>query len=117
VNADDSSRAKTREVMAAALLRTLENIGSFARETRAEVPAALPAPSEIGEGDADPLGAPLDIREVGRLIGCSAWTVRQKYVPLGLPHLRSGANGKLIFYKNQVVHWLLEQQRKGGFHK
>ena len=62
----------------------------------------------------DLLGEPLGIQEVGQLIGCSAWTVRQKYVPAGLPHLRSGPNGKLIFYKNQVIHWLLERQRKGA---
>ena len=62
----------------------------------------------------DLLGEPLGIHEVGQLIGCSAWTVRQKYVPAGLPHLRSGPNGKLIFYKNQVIDWLLERQRKGA---
>ena len=61
------------------------------------------------------LGQPLSIREAAKLIGCSSWTVRQKYVPLGLPHLRSGPNGKLIFYKNQIIHWLIERQQKGGF--
>lgn len=61
------------------------------------------------------LGQPLSIREAAQLIGCSSWTVRQKYVPLGLPHLRSGPNGKLIFYKNQIIRWLLERQQKGGF--
>jgi len=59
------------------------------------------------------LGQPLSIKEAAKLIGCSAWTVRQKYVPLGLPHLRSGPNGKLIFYKNQIIRWLLERQQKG----
>lgn len=62
----------------------------------------------------EPLGEPLTIREVAGIIGCSPWTVRQRYVPLGLPHLRSRPNGKLIFYKNQVIHWLLTQQQKGG---
>jgi hypothetical protein len=66
------------------------------------------------DGLSDPLGEPLSICEVAGLIGCSAWTVRQKYLPLGLPHLRSGPNGKLIFYKNQVIHWLLTLQQKGG---
>ena len=61
------------------------------------------------------LGDALSIREAAKLIGCSSWTVRQKYVPLGLPHLRSGPNGKLIFYKNQIIRWLLERQQKGGF--
>lgn len=63
---------------------------------------------------ADPLGRPLTIREVAVLIGCSAWTVRQRLVPQGLPHFRSRPNGRLIFYRNQVVHWLLENQKKGG---
>lgn len=72
------------------------------------------SPNESGVTTSDLLGEPLSIREVAELIGCSAWTVRQKYVPAGLPHLRSGPNGKLIFYNNQVIRWLLERQRKGG---
>jgi len=31
------------------------------------------------------LGSPLSIREVARMIGSSAWTVRQKYVPRDCP--------------------------------
>ena len=62
----------------------------------------------------DTLGEPLSIREVARLIGCSAWTVRHSYLPQGLPHFRSGPAGKLVFYRNQVVQWILQQQRKGG---
>ena len=62
----------------------------------------------------DTLGEPLSIREVARLIGCSAWTVRHSYLPQGLPHFRSGPAGKLVFYRNQVVAWILQQQRKGG---
>jgi hypothetical protein len=62
-----------------------------------------------------PLGDPISIREVARVIGCSPWTVRQKYVPQGLPHLRSGPSGKFTFYREQVVAWILaRQQRKGG---
>ena len=62
----------------------------------------------------EPLGEPLSIGEVARLIGCSAWTVRHRYLPQGLPHFRSGPMGKLVFYRNQVVLWILQQQRKGG---
>jgi len=62
----------------------------------------------------EPLGAPLSIREVAALIGCSVWTVRQRYLPAGLPHLRLSRNGKLIFYKTQITRWLLRQQQKGG---
>ena len=60
------------------------------------------------------LGEPLGVREVARLIGCSTWTVRHRYLPQGLPHLRSGPMGKLVFYRNQVVIWILQQQKKGG---
>ena len=60
------------------------------------------------------LGEPLSIQEVAQVIGCSAWTVRHRYLPQGLPHLRSGPMGKLVFYRNQVVQWILQQQRKGG---
>ncbi len=63
---------------------------------------------------AEPLGVPLGIREAARLIGCSAWTVRQRYLPAGLPHHRLTENGKLIFYRNQIIRWLLWQQQKGG---
>ena len=61
-----------------------------------------------------PLGTPLSLREVAELIGCSAWTVRQTHVPNGLPCFRSGPNGKLIFYRDQVIAWILFEQRKGG---
>jgi len=60
----------------------------------------------------DRLGSPLTIRDVARLIGCSPWTVRQKLIPAGLPHFRSGASGKLIFYTNQIVRWI--EVHQGG---
>jgi hypothetical protein len=62
----------------------------------------------------EPLGAPLSIREVAGVIGCSPWTVRQRYLPAGLPHHRLTPNGKLIFYRNQVIRWLITRQQKGG---
>ena len=77
-------------------------------------PQHYPQRPEPGQ---NPLGAPLTIRDVARLIGCSAWTVRQSYIPQGLPHLRSGPSGKLIFYRDQVVRWILEHQQKGGQRK
>lgn len=60
------------------------------------------------------LGEPLSIHEVAVMIGCSAWAVRNVWVPLGLPNLRSGPGAKLIFYREQVVAWILAQQQKGG---
>jgi len=61
-----------------------------------------------------PLGEPLSIREAAKLIGCSAWTVRQSHVPHGLPCFRSGPSGKFIFYRDQVIAWILQQQQKKG---
>ena len=63
---------------------------------------------------ADALGDPLSIEEAARLIGCSVWTVRQRYVPAGLPHFRLSRTGKLVFYRNQIVRWVLEKQRQKG---
>ena len=71
-------------------------------------------PNGEGEGFALELGEPIAIEAVARLIGCSVWTVRQRYLPAGLPHLRARAQGKLLFYKTQIIRWLLAQQRKGG---
>jgi hypothetical protein len=63
----------------------------------------------------DGLGAPLSIRDVAQMLGCSQWTVRQQHIPAGLPHFRSGTQGKIVFFRDQVVAWVLrQQQRKGG---
>jgi hypothetical protein len=63
------------------------------------------------------LGEPMDIGQVAALLGCSAWTVRQRYLPQGLPHLRACASGKLVFFREQVIGWILkwqQQRQKGG---
>jgi hypothetical protein len=65
------------------------------------------------EPDFGPLGIPLSIAEVARMIGCSPWSVRQTLIPQGLPHLRFKANGRLIFYQGQVIRWI-ERQQEGG---
>ncbi len=62
----------------------------------------------------DPLGKPMSIREVAKVFGCSEWTVRQRYLPLGLPHFRLSPAGKLLFFHNQIVRWVLEKQRQKG---
>jgi excisionase family DNA binding protein len=59
----------------------------------------------------DPLGAPMTIREVAVLLGCSVWTVRQRHLRQGLPFFRIGTTGKLMFYRKQVVQWILENQK------
>jgi hypothetical protein len=61
-----------------------------------------------------PLGEPLTIEDVAILLGCSPWTVRQKYLPQGLPYVRASASGKFVFFREQIVHWILERQEKGG---
>jgi hypothetical protein len=71
-----------------------------------------------GQNAQSALGEPLSIRMVSEMLGCSPWTIRQRYIPEGLPHLRSGPAGKLVFFRNQVVQWILQKQnnqnRKGG---
>jgi len=65
------------------------------------------------------LGEPLSMQEVAALLGCSAWTVRQKYLTQGLPHLRACPGGRLVFFRQQVVAWILKRQQlqKGGLKK
>ena len=61
------------------------------------------------------LGEPMDIEDVAMLLGCSVWTVRQRYLPGGMPHLRASARGRFIFFREQVIDWILERQKtKGG---
>ena len=58
----------------------------------------------------DALGEPLTVAEVAAILGCSAWTVRQRYLPQGLPHLRATDGGKLVFFRAQIFRWILERQ-------
>jgi hypothetical protein len=64
------------------------------------------------DAPAEPLGLALSIRDAARIIGCSPWTVRQTLIPRGLPFFRSGASGKMIFYRNQIVRWI--ETHQGG---
>ncbi len=72
---------------------------------------AVRAPVSTGS-----LGEPMDIGQMAALLGCSAWTIRQRYLPQGLPHLRACASGKLVFFREQVIGWILkrQQQRQKG---
>jgi hypothetical protein len=99
-------------------------IAQFERWSRAELPEALPAgeprnmnhSSEAKTMDGMELGEPLSVYDAAQLIGCSAWTVRQKHVKKGLPCFRTGPSGRMIFYRNQVTAWILKRQKeqKGG---
>ena len=81
--------------------------GVGADPPRAELPVAKPAAEKRA---ADALGEVLTVHQVARLLGCSAWTVRQRYLARGLPYFRIGSIGKLVFYRAQVTRWILEQQ-------
>ena len=71
----------------------------------------MPRGDEVGMQ----LGDAMTINQVAQLVGCSSWTVRNKLVPAGLPHFRSSPSGKLTFFHEQVVAWILaRQQTKGG---
>jgi len=61
-----------------------------------------------------PLGDPMTIEEVAALLGCSPWTVRQRYLRQGLPHLQASARGKLIFFREQIIAWVEKRQRQKG---
>jgi hypothetical protein len=80
---------------------------------RAELPEAVPEGEATGNAVMDDvLGEPLSIREVAQLIGCSVWTVRQQCLRQGLPHFRVSRTGRLIFYRNQVIRWLIHNQQE-----
>ena len=93
------------------VFRTLPS-GSAARthaRSLARTPKALTA-----NASGDLLGEPMSIREVARMLGCSEWTVRQQYLPRGIPHFRLSPAGRLLFFHNQIVRWVLEIQRQKG---
>jgi hypothetical protein len=80
-------------------------------------PQQCPHPAEAihhAAGSAGPLGEPMDIGQVAAFLGCSAWTVRQRYLPQGLPHLRACASGKLVFFREQITQWILKRQQQTG---
>ena len=60
------------------------------------------------------LGQPMNVRQVAALLGCSVWTVRQRLLPAGLPHFRIARTGKLVFFENQIVRWIVDKQREKG---
>ncbi len=78
-------------------------------------PEACPHPKgAAANASGDLLGEPMSIREVARMLGCSEWTVRQQYLPRGIPHFRLSPAGRLVFFHNQIVRWVLEIQRQKG---
>jgi hypothetical protein len=106
---------RDREVRERKAVQAIGIVEDLASDPRVELPAALPVGRTTSNDESDPLGEPLGIKEVARLIGCSAWTVRQRCLRQGLPHFRVSRTGKLVFYRALVVRWLVEKQteRKG----
>ena len=88
-----------------------ENVGFSSSDLGQRYPHHYSPRKEARNAAGDPLGEPMTISQVARLLGCSIWTVRQRYLPSGLPYFRIGKTGKLMFYRNQVVHWILEKQK------
>lgn len=86
--------------------------GPFLREPGAFDGSHKPGPLPV-KRETSALGAPLDIRQVAALIGCSPWTVRQTLIPRGLPFFRFKASGRLTFFEGQVVRWIVSQQQGG----
>jgi len=109
VNGNDRSTSGYEYLAVNSLERTPPN--------RAIAPDPPPRNSGI---ETQSLGEPLSIQEVAAMLGCSPWTVRQKYLPQGLPHLRTSAGGRLVFFRLQVIRWILKRQEihtKGGVKK
>lgn len=88
--------------------------GNVEHEVAALDPQHYPLPHNSALGEA------LDIAEVAKLLGCSPWTVRQKYLRQGLPHIRTCVGGRFVFFREQVIAWILKRQQiqqKGGYRK
>ena len=78
-------------------------------------PQHCPHPEGASENEfGDLLGEPMTIRQVAKVFGCSEWTIRQQYLRKGLPHFRLSPRGKLLFFHNQIVRWVLGIQRQKG---
>jgi hypothetical protein len=92
----------------------MENMDFSTTSPGQHCPQHYPQPPEPNLRADETLGRAMDIEETANLLGCSVWTVRQRYLPQGLPHLRASAGGKLVFFKRQVVGWILQRQRKQG---
>lgn len=105
MNGNEDVRTEERHAPPEEFLSPLAGKGSPVE--RVDVP-----PNSMGR--MNPLGEPLAIEEVARLLGCSPWTVRQRYLRQGLPYLQARPRGKLVFFCAQVIAWIEKRQRQKG---
>lgn len=77
-------------------------------------PQDYPHPEQTNGADDNELGEAIGIATVAKMLRCSTWTVRNKWVPQGLPHIRASRKGRMVFHRNQVNRWILKRQQKGG---
>lgn len=98
-------------------LKTAETLGfhepSLGQRNPQHCPQSPNEDTRLSAND-DLLGEPLAIEQVADLLGCSAWTVRQRYLKQGLPFLQARPRGKLVFFREQVTAWILKRQRQKG---
>ena len=95
--------------------KTAETLDFGAVRYGQSYPYHCPTPNEAQcAAPTSPLGDAMDVDAVAGMLGCSPWTVRNRYLPLGLPHMRASARGRLVFFKTQVICWIVERQQKGG---
>ena len=83
------------------------DIGQHSPQAYPQLNGSQPRP-----GEQESLGDPMNIQETAKLLGCSVWTVRQRYLAQGLPHIRASAVGRLVFFRKQVIDWVFKRQRK-----
>jgi hypothetical protein len=114
VNGKDAMFANDREAGSAGFRSRVPENGTSGEPVRfpaANLDQNCPRPNELRAN----LGEPLTIHAVAELLGCSPWTVRQRYLRQGLPHLRACTGGRIVFFREQVIAWVLKrQQQKGG---
>jgi len=113
-----NAKAERLKYGSAGTAKTAETLEVSARDLGQRNPQHCPQSSAAGSApvEEDSLGQVLNVSEAASLLGCSEWTVRQRYMPQGLPYLRASATGKLVFFQKQVIDWILKRQerQKGG---
>ena len=120
MNGNDRMTTNDREAVAEGVVSGFPDNGKSSESSRlfpAEPGLGCPPPDEgltNSTVQQELLGPSLTIEEVAELLGCSPWTVRQRYLRQGLPYLQARTRGKLVFFREQVIAWTLKRQRQKG---